>query len=128
MVSVIVGGMIMSAKLILLTLSASALVFLSGCGPDCQSTCNQLYLEKGAGGCAIERPGTSIQDRLTRCNEECQTAMDRPGEAGDYNPNEQTPRSESIELENDQMAALWMDCIEETACENLEANYCAPIW
>lgn len=118
----------MSGKWILMAFGGLSCFMLNACGPDCQSTCNSLYLEPGAGGCGIERPGTTLDDRITRCMDECEYALDRPGDAGDYNPNEQTPRSETIELENDEMAALWMDCIEETACENLESNYCAPIW
>ncbi|MEC8277996.1 MAG: hypothetical protein VXZ96_05740 [Myxococcota bacterium] len=117
----------MSAKWMMILVGGLSCM-MSACGPDCQSTCNRLYLDPGAGGCGIERPGTTIDDRLTRCMEECEYAMDRPGDAGSYNPNEQIPRSETVELENDEMAALWMDCIEETACENLEQNYCAPIW
>ena len=38
---------------------------------------------------------------------------------------------QSIELENDQQAALWMDCVEEKSCELLKTSggrFCAPIW
>ena len=53
---------------------------------------------------------------------ECSLGIEQGGPAGDYNPNEQTPRRETPTLETDQQTALWMDCVANTACENLEKN------
>jgi len=60
--------------------------------------------------------------------EECNSGLSTPGVVGDYNPDEQIPQSETPTLDNDQQTALWMDCVANTSCENLEKNYCAPIW
>ena len=99
---------------------------LLACGPDCQSTCSTIYEPSQ---CGIERPGQTEQESMRRCMEECGLALSKPGVArDDYNPNDQSPRSETPELKNDQEVALWMDCVANTACENLEKNYCAPIW
>ena len=95
------------------------------CGPDCQSTCNRIYKSSQ---CGIERPGQTEQETTSRCMEECNSGLQKPGPAGEYDPNEQVPRSEIPELKTDQQTALWMDCVANTACENLEKNYCAPIW
>ena len=96
-----------------------------GCGPDCQNSCNKLYQESQ---CGIERPGTTLNERLSYCMEECEGALEVPGDQGAYDPNDQRPRSETPQLENDEQAAAWMDCVDKTACENLEKNYCAPVW
>jgi len=106
----------------------SSLLSLSqivACGPDCQSTCNLIYEESQ---CGIPRPGQSVKDSISRCMEECNSGLKRPGEVGDYSPNEKTPQSEKPSLDNDKQTALWMDCVKNTSCENLEKNYCAPIW
>ena len=34
---------------------------------------------------------------------------------------------DDVALENEQQAALWMDCVAETSCDNLDKNYCAPV-
>ena len=57
----------------------------------------------------------------------CEDALSKP-EAGNYDPNQKLPPSEKPTLETDQQAALWMECVDQTSCENLEKNYCAPIW
>ena len=63
-----------------------------------------------------------------QCMRECEGALAKPGDAGDYDPNRYTDPLETVTLENDEMAALWMDCIEENSCKSLELGYCAPIW
>ncbi len=112
-------------RISLILFSGIAFSQLLACGPDCQSTCNKLYQTYE---CGIERPGTTLNERVDRCMDECNLALRKPGKLGDYNPNEETPRSEDINLENDQQAAAWMDCVKNTACENLERNFCAPVW
>ena len=116
---------------------AIALVFfgcvigtVSACGPDCQSTCEKLY-SKG-GECKFTSPGDETgEENFNRCLEECQSAIAVPGAAGDYSPEEKTPSSQSIKLENDQQAAMWMDCVAEKSCELIKTSggrFCAPIW
>ena len=100
---------------------------LVACGPDCQSTCNKLYQESE---CGIERPGTTLTDRLSRCMDECLGAMEKPGELDGYDPlKEPENNSEPPTLDNDKQAAVWMDCVYEASCELLETqNVCAPVW
>ncbi len=31
-----------------------------------------------------------------------------------------------MRFQNDQETALWMDCVEATACELLDDGYCSP--
>ena len=101
-----------------------------GCGPDCQSTCEKLYSQGGE--CKFTSPGDPEGEAsFAVCSEACEDAMGIPGDAGDYNPNEKTPSSQSVTLENDQQAAMWMDCIEEKSCELIKSTggrFCAPIW
>ena len=111
--------------MMLQVIALSCCFFASGCGPDCQSTCNKLYTPNQ---CGIERPGQSTDEQIDRCLDECESALEQPGEVGEYDPNVKRPPSETPELSNDKQAALWMECIQETACENLEKNYCAPVW
>lgn len=96
----------------------------SGCGPDCYSTCSKLYQEE----CNFESPGQTQSELLDTCVETCQSALITPGDVGEYNPYEKQPGDAAITIENDRQAALWMDCIAETACEKLEEGYCAPVW
>ena len=110
-------------------LVSTALVVVSavavGCGPDCQSTCNTLYQSEQ---CNIQSPGSDQGELLNTCMDACEDALKQPGEVGDYNPTEYTPASVSVTLQNDKQAAVWMDCVSETACEFLESGYCAPVW
>lgn len=96
----------------------------AGCGPDCQSTCNKLYQTEQ---CNIQSPGQTQSTLLSECTEMCELALETPGEIGRYNPSEYTPSSQSIELENDKQAAVWMDCVSEFSCELLNDGYCAPV-
>ena len=98
---------------------------LIACGPDCQTTCSRIYEPSQ---CGIERPSQTLTDVTRNCMDQCTRAMSKPGPVGDYSPNDQAPRSETPKLETDKQAALWMDCVANTACENLSQNYCAPIW
>lgn len=108
---------------------ASALVAVSlgatGCGPDCQSTCNRLYSQNE---CDIQRAGVEREELLDTCNERCEVALTKPGEADpDYNPGEKMPPSKDVEasiVETDTEAAMWMDCVGETSCELLDEGYC----
>ena len=116
-------------RYILFLSSLAGLSQLIACGPDCQSTCNRLYRPAdGVKYCGIARPGKSIDESISYCMTQCNSALETPGDVGEYNPNDETPRSETPELLNDKQAAVWMDCVSNTSCPNLEANYCAPIW
>ena len=108
-----------------LTAAAAFGLGATGCGPDCQSTCTKLYSQNE---CDIQRPGASREDLLGTCEERCELALTKPGEADpDYNPAEKMPPSidnESSVVETDEEAAMWMDCVEETACDLLDEGYC----
>ncbi len=104
------------------------LAFLSGCGPNCQTTCRRLYTAEND-GCAIARPGNITADQLINtCMDECEGALEKPGDVGSYNPFDNAGTSTSVQIENEKQAALWMDCIAQTSCVDLNAGYCAPIW
>src|SRR5688500_4547390 len=105
------------------------LLSLIACGPDCQSSCDKLFGD-GSEECNITVAGNSDaagQQRLTRdCVTQCESALARTGEIGDYSPNERPNANDEVSLENEKQAAMWMDCIAETECEYLKDNYCAP--
>ena len=104
--------------------AATSMTTLAACGPDCQSTCNRLFLENE---CNLQFPGQSRDDLLRECNNACSDALTTPGEIREeYRPNQYTPRDQSVRFQNDQEAALWMDCVEAQACEKLNEGYCAP--
>lgn len=100
-------------------------VTLTGCGPDCESTCTKLYSQNE---CNIQRAGAEREELLTECSDRCEVALDNPGDAdADYNPADKMPPSETQEssiIETDTEAAMWMDCVEETACDLLDEGYC----
>ena len=108
-----------------------ATTLLTACSPqhDCQSSCAKLFGEQ-AGQCGIVVPGHTDdggrQEMIDMCMDHCEGAMGQAGEAGDYSPNERTSGNEDVGLANDAQAALWMDCVTESACEDLKSNYCAP--
>lgn len=95
-------------------------------GPSCYSACEKLYGE-GDGACNIQIPSRTGQEMQGDCISHCVSAMNNAGEIGDYEPNERASSDDQVALENEQQAALWMDCVAETSCENLEKNYCAPV-
>lgn len=103
---------------------------VAGCGPDCLSTCQRLHgdatLSDGSQQCRILRPGTQSSDMIRECVASCEGAMARAGELGGYDPTIRTPPSEASILSNDRQAAAWMDCVNATACEDLNDGYCAP--
>ena len=75
-------------------------ILASACGPDCQTTCEKLYAQGGE--CEFTSAGDEFGVKnFARCTEACENAIKTPGDAGDYNPQEKTPSSQSIELENE---------------------------
>lgn len=104
---------------------AGAALYLTGCGPNCQSTCEKLYIESE---CNIQRPGRTTDELLQRCSNECEGALEQPGEIGDYDPYDNSGSGSSITLDNEMQAAVWMECVAESACEKIDDGYCAPVW
>lgn len=107
------------------------LALLMGCGPTCQNTCRQVFVT-----CAIEKTGQSQNELIGDCTRECEAAMARAGDQGDYEPDIRRTTAESIQLETDAQAAAWMDCVWDHApdgtpeqCLDLDprTGYCAPI-
>jgi hypothetical protein len=96
---------------------------LAGCGANCQSACNKKY---NISECAVLPPGFGDKsDQLIReCVGECERALQRPGEVGSYDPLERNTTGEAVVLENEKQAALWMDCIADSACDRIEDGYC----
>ena len=105
-----------------------ATALLAGCGPDCRSSCERLYLD-GPDQCNInvaDQVGAEGADELVRnCMATCDDAMTKTGELGDYDPNVRGS-ADSVTLQNEKQAAAWMDCVAETSCDNLGDGYCPP--
>ena len=105
---------------------------LSACeSADCLSSCEKIW-----GGqsdqCNIQDESilsdADRQAQINGCKSSCQTALMRYGDLGGYEPNQKRAQSEVVCLENEQQAAVWIDCVAATACADLEANYCAPVY
>ena len=110
---------------------SSVLLVASGCADSvCAPTCEKIY-GTGAGECNIQVPGhdgASGQTGLqAECLDMCQEAARQPGEVGDYDPNVRTDASDTVTLDNSAQVELWAQCIEETACSDINLGYCAPI-
>jgi len=96
---------------------------LTGCGANCQSTCEKAFRED-APNCNIKVPGVPDQDDLIRdCVTECEGALTKTGDLDGYDP-DQPLSGETFTLENEKQAAVWMDCVDQTACENLDKGVC----
>lgn len=114
----------------------AALAFLAiaalpatGCGPDCQSACRRLYTTDDGTEryCGISSPTASAAELINDCTADCEYALAIAAEPREsYNPDECQGSSTSIKLEGDKEAAMWMDCIEQTSCEDLDRGCCAP--
>jgi hypothetical protein len=98
---------------------------LAGCGPTCQSTCTKLY-STADGGCGLPTPGRTFEQALDDCMDDCEYAIVRPGELGDYDPTTPIGGGQTVTLENEKQAAAWMDCVEAAACERLDDGFCPP--
>jgi hypothetical protein len=98
---------------------------LSACsGPTCQSSCEKLFGDD-PGECDIQIPNTDPEDMLVECLAHCDDAMARNGDVGTYDPNQRSVGAE-VSLLNEKQAALWMDCVDQTACDLLKEGSCAP--
>jgi hypothetical protein len=99
-------------------------VALQGCGPTCQTACHRLYAPEV---CDIRVPGVpEWTDMYDTCMDECEVALTKPGELGDYDPDQRPTGGESVHLENERQAGAWMLCVEETDCGRLNEGYCPP--
>ncbi len=107
---------------------------VGGCGHDCQDTCRHVYDQAE---CNIIKPGAKAEDLIRTCIAECETAMSKNGELGDYTPYSHSPAFENLTLANEKQAALWIDCVWDAApdagpsggCSDLDpaTGICAPI-
>ena len=111
---------IVGSVLVGLLLSGGLGLGLTGCGTNCQSACGRAFRTSE---CNVIRPGQTQEDLYSNCVLECQRALRRPGDLDGYEPDQ--PAGESVILDNERQAAVWMDCVEETSCENLSDRYCA---
>lgn len=121
-------------KLFPLLVGAAAL-FVAGCGPNCATTCQRLYGEgsqsingEAVEDCAIQRAGREQTELTKTCLEACEGALDSPGEVGAFDPYHRAGSNESVTLDNERQAALWMECVSDTSCEQLKDGFCAPVW
>jgi hypothetical protein len=97
----------------------------AGCGPTCQGTCNKIYQPNE---CNIERAGRTADQLIDTCLENCETALNNPGDLGSYDSKTARGSADDFDITTDRQAAAWMECVDVTACENLQKNFCAPIW
>lgn len=100
---------------------------VTGCGPSCRSSCEQLY-GSGSGACNINVPDFEGEEGANRlvleCEATCDSAMTNTGAVGTYDPNANTDTTVSIA--NEKQAALWMDCVQATSCDNIKKGFCQP--
>ena len=110
-------------------------LFAVGCGETCQSTCAHIY---DPSECGITHQGFDADYLIKTCVSDCEKALANPGEMGTYNPTVYQQGNENVELEFDQQAAAWIDCVWEKApedgyqkgCEDIDpknAGVCQPI-
>lgn len=117
------------------TIVAMSSFLLTGCGPNCQNTCQLIFDESE---CGIKKPGLNADEMINDCVTECEDALQHAGTTGDYDPSHRynSAQQGSASLENEAQAAAWMNCVWEMApeatneqCQNLDPSvgYCAPI-
>ncbi len=111
----------------MLVLVVALLGSLMGCGPSCRSSCERLYGD-GEDECNINVPdyeGAEGANRLViECEQECDGAMTNTGPVGTYDPNANTDTT--VGIANEKQAALWMDCVQATSCDNVKKGFCQP--
>ena len=52
------------------------------------------------------------------CQNQVKQSRMRKTSERNYDPNQKLPPSEKPTLETDQQATLWMECVDQTSCEN----------
>jgi hypothetical protein len=94
---------------------------MSGCGPNCQMVCQKAFR---ADDCGLKVPGETNQENLVKdCILECENALKQTGDLEQYDPN-QPLSGKTFTLDNEKQAAVWMDCVDETACDLLNEGVC----
>ena len=90
---------------------------------SCQNACQRAYRTEQ---CNIRVPGKDAPDMIRDCESECEVALRTDGELDGYDPDnrESVPRNEVFTLGNEKQAAVWMDCVMETACDDLNDGFC----
>ena len=119
-------------KSLLHTALIAATTLSVACGPHCQSTCQTIYGDEiiystQNDACGITVPGKDPDDSRRDCITECQNALDVAGDIGDYNPFDPANSGSGASLENEQQAGVWMDCVDQSSCQDLRTGTCAPI-
>ena len=98
---------------------------------DCLTSCQKIWGDQ-SGQCNLQDESilsdADRQDQINSCKSSCQTALARYGDLGGYEPNQKRQQSDTVCLENEQQAAVWIDCVTATACEDLQSNWCAPVY
>lgn len=96
----------------------------AGCGDNCQSTCAHVY---DPSECGIQKAGITAKSLIDDCVDECERALATPGDMGDYNPNVFIPAVDKPQLQTDQQAAAWMDCVWSVAPDKGPQESCAQL-
>lgn len=109
--------------------AALACLLLASCGDGpwqarCVQSCDRLFAPDG---CHLGSSDADRSDAHGRCTAQCESVA---GEAGEvraaYTP---TQPDESAETYiNRAEAELWMDCVEETPCTELDDGGCPPVF
>ena len=102
-----------------------ALISALGCATNpCDEPCEKLH-GNGNGECGIQVSSLGGRaDLLEACEAACEPAWQTEGELDGYDPN--STSSNGMELANDEQVEEWMDCVDETSCENLNKGFCQP--
>jgi len=102
-------------------------LLLAGCDSgdlrSCENACEKAFRSDQ---CNITVPGVEGAELIRDCSRECERALNQTGELDGYDPDDlnSVDRSEPFKLQNEKQAAVWMDCVVESACERLNDGYC----
>ena len=119
---------------LLIIASVGALSWLSGCGENCQSTCQRVY---DPSECGVVLPGVTPKELINTCVSECESALQRQGDQR-FDPVTTPASDDAWRLQNEAEAAAWIDCVWDQApgagpgpvCANIDpqqGGICAPI-
>jgi hypothetical protein len=114
-----------SAGRLAMAAAVGLLLGASGCGPNCQSSCQILFGE-APDYCALAVPGKPLDQSRKACIQQCDQALATAGDLGSYDPNSQNVSGATVHLENEKQAAAWMDCVDQHSCQDLSEGFCAP--
>jgi hypothetical protein len=101
-------------------------VSTGGCGKNCQNSCFRIFDQTE---CGVTIAGQTEEDLKQACIEECESALQEAGSMGIYDPYVGDRPDQPDELENERMAAAWMECVHAVECADLQVpgNACHPI-